>query len=186
MAFIEVIPENQADGELKEIYEQLISSRGKLAEVHKIQSLNPKTIVAHMELYMSIMFAKSPLRRWQREMIAVIVSKHNNCPYCIAHHAEALNHFWKDQAKIEQLLSDYSKIGLPEADLALCEQAARLTTKPGEMNELGVKKLKKVGFSDRAILDCSLVISYFNFVNRMVLSLGVELEKEGAGGYEYN
>jgi hypothetical protein len=28
------------------------------------------------------------------------------------------------------------------------------------------------------------VVSYFNFVNRMVLALGVELEKD-AGGYRY-
>ena len=38
--------------------------------------------------------------------------------------------------------------------------------------------------SDRAILDASLVVGYFNFVNRMVLALGVKLEKE-PGGYNY-
>ncbi len=68
MAFIEVIQHNEAEGDLLKIYNNLVEKRGKLAEVHKILSLNPPTIVTHMDLYMSIMFGKSPLRRYQREM----------------------------------------------------------------------------------------------------------------------
>jgi hypothetical protein len=77
MARIKVIQENEAQGELQEIYQDLIQSRGKLAEVHKIQSLNPKTILSHMNLYMDIMYGQSPLKRAQREMIAVVVSVAN-------------------------------------------------------------------------------------------------------------
>jgi len=45
--------------------------------------------------------------------------------------------------------------------------------------------LRNAGFSDSAILDTGLVISYFNFVNRMVLSLGVELEEDSGQNYKY-
>lgn len=55
--------------------------RGKLAEVHKIQSLNSATFVLQMDLYMAIMYAKSPLNRAQREMMAVVVSAANYCDY---------------------------------------------------------------------------------------------------------
>lgn len=57
MARIQVIDYPDATGELKEIYNDLLGKRGKLAEVHKIQSLNPATIVHHMDLYMAIMYA---------------------------------------------------------------------------------------------------------------------------------
>ena len=79
MAYIDYIEYENAEGELKEIYDGLIGSRGKLANIHKIQSLHPKSITAHMKLYMELMFAKSPLKRYQREMIAVVVSRNNNC-----------------------------------------------------------------------------------------------------------
>ena len=79
MSRIKVIQEAEAQGRLKEIYEQLTQSRGKLAEVHKIQSLRPESIVKHMELYMEIMFSKSELSRARREMIAVVVSAFNEC-----------------------------------------------------------------------------------------------------------
>ena len=185
MPHIKVIEHNEAEGELKVIYDDLVAKRGKLAEVHKIQSLNPDSIVKHMDLYMSIMYSKSPLSRAQREMIAVVVSIANNCKYCQIHHAEALNHYWKDQNKIDQLKRDFSKLDLSEIDSLLCEMAWQVTRIPNITTETIILKLKKLGLEDRAILDATLVIAYFNFVNRMVLSLGVELEQDKGSGYKY-
>ena len=186
MPFINVIEHDDAEGRLKEIYDHLVKTRGKLAEVHKIQSLNPETIVAHMDLYMKVMFGRSPLKRYQREMMAVVVSKTNNCPYCITHHGEALQFFWKDEVKVEKLTKNYKKAGLSDTDRLLCEMAEALTKAPAHKNrERLIDRLKAQGLEDRAILDAALVISYFNFVNRMVLGLGVDLEADGGGGYLY-
>ncbi len=185
MPYIEVIPYRDAEGRLKEIYDDLMKKRGKLAAVHTIQSLNPESIVNHMDLYLTLMFGASPLRRYQREMMAVVVSVTNQCPYCVQHHAEALLHYWKDPGKVEQLKSDYRQTGLDRPDLALCEWAEFLTANPASDPESMTGRLKAAGFNDRAILDATLIISYFNFVNRIVLGLGVEIEQEGAGGYKY-
>ncbi len=186
MPFIEVIPYEQAEGELRRIYDQLIAARGKLAAVHTILSLNPPTIMAYMDLYMKVMFGKSPLRRYQREMMAVIVSAANDCPYCVQHHAEALNFYWKDEAKVNQLIDDYRRLPMNEDDRLLCELAEKLTLDPAfEGKEKLLDKLKVMGMSDRAILDATLVIACFNFVNRIVLGLGVELEENGGKGYKY-
>lgn len=185
MPHIEIIEHENAEGELKSIYDGLIKSRGKIAEVHKIQSLNPASIVNHMDLYMTIMFGKSPLRRVQREMIAVVVSKANNCEYCQVHHAEAVNHYWKDDEKIKQLREDYKSLDLSTVDQLLCDYAWELTKTPrNETENTFFKPLKNEGLDDRAILDATLVIAYFNFVNRIVLGLGVNLE-ENSGGYNY-
>ncbi len=73
MARIRVIDEASAEGELREIYSDLKRSRGRLAEVHKIQSLNPPSIRDHMALYLTAMFGRSPLTRAEREMLALDV-----------------------------------------------------------------------------------------------------------------
>lgn len=185
MPHIKVIEHNEAEGELKNIYDELVAKRGKLAEIHMIQSLNPESIVKHMDLYMTIMFGKSPLSRAQREMIAVVVSVANNCRYCQTHHAHALNHYWKDDKKIESLKRDFSKVDLSSIDLILCELAWNLTRIPSVTTENCINKLKALGVEDRAILDANLVIAYFNFVNRLVLGLGVQLETDNGGGYKY-
>ncbi len=107
MAFIEIIDYSDSSGKLREIYDELIKTRGKLAEVHKIQSLHPETILTHMNLYLSIMFSQSPLNRAQREMMAVIVSISNKCQYGISHHREALNYYWNDDTRIFNLCQEY-------------------------------------------------------------------------------
>jgi uncharacterized peroxidase-related enzyme len=185
MPYIKTIEHEDAEGKLKEIYDNIISTRGKIAEVHKIQSLNPASIVNHMDLYMTIMFGKSPLKRVQREMMAVVVSKANNCEYCQIHHTEAVNHYWKDDEKTAQLKEDYTKIELSKKDRLLCDYAWELTKNPGnETEKTFLTPLKEMEFDDRAILDATLVIAYFNFVNRIVLGLGVQIEAN-AGGYNY-
>ncbi len=186
MPYIDIIQHEQAEGELREIYDGLIESRGKIAEVHKIQSLNPRSIVNHMDLYMTIMFGQSPIKRVHREMMAVVVSRANQCQYCQIHHLEAVKNFWKDENRTQQLLEDYHRANLNETELALCQYAEELTLHPEKSEEAGlVNILKKAGLEDRAILDATLVISYFNFVNRIVLSLGVQLEAN-PGGYKYD
>lgn len=183
MAKIKVIQHEEATGRLKEIYDDLVNKRGKLAEVHKIQSLRPESIVKHMELYLEIMFSKSELSRAEREMIAVVVSAANNCEYCQVHHAEALKNYWKDELRVNHIRGNYTLANLSERETALCNYAQNLTKFPGKDNEL-VAQLKAVSLSDEAILDAALVIGYFNFVNRIVLGLGVHLEDQ-PDGYKY-
>lgn len=186
MPRINVINHNEATGELKEIYDDLTKSRGKLADVHKIQSLRPKSIMAHMNLYMEIMYSRSELSRAQRELIATVVSVTNGCKYCTKHHAEALNFYWKDDIRIEKLIQgNYTEI-LSAKETTLILFSKHLTANPEqhENNDFTLQ-LKDLGLSDAAILDAVLVTAYFNFVNRIVLSLGVELETDNGAGYNY-
>ncbi|MDX1636610.1 MAG: peroxidase-related enzyme [Balneolaceae bacterium] len=186
MAFIEVIGPEEASGSLKEIYRELEKQRGKLARIHTIQSLHPESITAHMDLYMQIMFGKSPLSRARREMMAVVVSATNGCEYCRLHHGEALNHYWKDQDRVAQLAENYRELELDKDDLLLCRLAEKLTASPGKISEeQDIESLKEAGLTDRGILDGVLVVSYFNFVNRIVLGLGVETDEEEMSGYTY-
>jgi len=135
---------------------------------------------------MEIMFSKSELKRWEREMIATVVSVENGCDYCTRHHSEALNHYWKDNMKIDRLINqNYDKI-LDSKRIVLCEIAKHLTKYPEEhQNEDFTQKMKVLGYSDSAILDLVLVVAYFNFVNRIALSLGLEIETDGGGGFVY-
>ncbi len=187
MAFIETVAYDNAEGKLKEVYDYLIETRGKLAELHKIQSLDPEAIIRHMDLYVHLMYGKSPLKREQREMIGVIVSISNQCMYCVQHHSMALNHFWKDNNKLGVFLRDYTKIGLSELDLLLCLLSEQLTLRPSFAGkEELIRRIKEKGLDDRGILDATTIISYFNCVNRLVLGLGVEGTHEETGGYSYD
>jgi uncharacterized peroxidase-related enzyme len=185
MAFIKTISPENAETELKALYANLKKNRGKIAEVHKIQSLNPEALADHMNLYMTIMFGKSPLKRYQREMIGVVASTTNRCEYCTRHHEQALLAYWKDYNKTRLLITDRSKLNLSEADELLCNLAEKLTLNQNSDYSGDIITLRDSGFTDRAILDAVQVIAYFNFINRIVLGLGVEFTDEETRGYKY-
>ena len=77
-AWIETVPEAEAEGELAELYRRF---GFPVAHVLRVSSVNPPVLRAHYELYRAIMHGRSPLTRVQREMIATVVSLLNQCHY---------------------------------------------------------------------------------------------------------
>ncbi|UCD24321.1 MAG: carboxymuconolactone decarboxylase family protein [Gemmatimonadota bacterium] len=80
MAWIRWIDEGDADGELAAIYERLAGEDG-VDHILKIHSLNPKSLWLHYDYYAHLMRGPSNLSRADREMIAVVVSRVNDCFY---------------------------------------------------------------------------------------------------------
>jgi len=185
MAWIRVIDEGSAEGSLKEAYDRLKEGRGKVSNIMAVHALNPEAMEAYLGLYMSSMFGDSGLSRPEREMIAVVVSAANKCDYCINHHAAALDHYWKDGERLSRFISDFRSVEIPPRARAVLEYALKLTESPARVSEGDVDTLRKNGLSDPEILSVNLIVSYFNFVNRIALGLGVEFTEEEVGGYEY-
>lgn len=185
MPFIKVIPEQEATDELKNVYENISNQRGKLSNILKIQSLLPNTMGKHLDFYVSVMFDKSRLSREDRELLATVVSSANRCDYCINHHAEALKHYWKDDELVETAIQNFRTLDIHPKKIAMLEYAEKLTLYPWETSEDDVESLRSIGYSDQEILNITLVIGYFNFVNRMANGLGVEYDEEEMKGYKY-
>jgi len=186
MAWIDVIEPTDATGDLKELYDAIAEKRGKVSNVLKVHSQNPAALKEHLDLYDVVLFGSSPLSRADREAIAVVVSAANECDYCVRHHAEALQAYWRDEARVQQLADDHTALDKLDDQLYVaCDLATKLTVSPGAMSEADVHTLRDAGWSDRAVLDIVLVTSYFNFVNRITNSLGVEATEAEATGYNY-
>ena len=177
MAWIKIIDEQNAEGSLKEQYDQLIEPWGGVDNILKIHSLNPESLAAHVKLYKTLMYGKSPLRRTDREMIAVVVSAINQCHYWIVHHGEGLLKLTKDESLVNQLKSDYTLANISTKQMAMLNYAAKLTERPADIINRDIEELRGVGFKDRAILDINQIVAYYAFVNRIADGLGVDLEE---------
>lgn len=179
------IDEDSAKGALERVYNSIKTSRGRISNIMRIHSLNPEAMEKHLELYKTLMFGESNLSREEREFIGVVVSTLNRCEYCINHHTEALNYYWRDRNKINSFIKDFRSIELSQRYLEILNYVSKLTITPKDIEEEDIEKLRKTGFSDKEILDINLIASYFNFVNRIALGLGVEFSEEEAKGYKY-
>ena len=178
MSWIETISPEAAEGDLVALYRAIGGARGGVADVHQVQSLNPKVMAAHLELYKAIVFQRSSLSRRDRERIGVVVSAANRCAYCVAHHGQALRNLGEDPAVADALEAGAADTApaLGTNERALLSWAARATREPHSAREADLVELRGHGYDDRALLDATLTVGYFNFVNRLVLLLGVELE----------
>ena len=82
MAWIRTVTPGEATGLLRRLYDEALFRAGKVFNVLRIQSLRPEVLEAGVALYRELMFSpKSPLSRAQREMIAVVGSRANDCHY---------------------------------------------------------------------------------------------------------
>lgn len=81
MPYIQQVPIREAKGLLKKLFDEALQRSGRVWHIVHIMSQNPRAMDASMGLYGAIMFGASPLTRWQREMLAVVTSKANDCFY---------------------------------------------------------------------------------------------------------
>lgn len=81
-AWIQMIPEEDAEAELAELYRQEMDRRHHVVDnIMKIHSLHPATLRDHASMYHTLMHGPGGLSRAEREMIGVVVSVINRCEY---------------------------------------------------------------------------------------------------------
>ncbi len=81
MAHIDLVPEGEAKGLLKRLYEEAVKRAGKVYNIVKTMSPNPPVLQASMGIYVQIMKGPSGLSRKEREMLATVTSRTNGCFY---------------------------------------------------------------------------------------------------------
>ena len=81
MAHLRLTDVDDATGVLKEEYDAAVGRAGKVFNIVKAMSPNPDVLRRSMELYKGVMFGPSKLSRQERELVATVVSRENDCHY---------------------------------------------------------------------------------------------------------
>jgi uncharacterized peroxidase-related enzyme len=95
----------------------------------------------------------------------------------VEHHGAGLLRVTKDTGLVEELRSGKEIGGILPRQACMLRYAEKLTTAPASISEDDIHTLREHGFSDRAILEINVAAAYMNFVNRVALGLGVQLEE---------
>jgi len=139
-------------------------------------ALDPGSMNAHHVLYRQAMTGTSTLRKVEREMIAFVVSRVNDCHYCATHHRRGLRRLLKDDELLQRIEVDYELAGLSSKRVAMLRYAVKLTREPANVVAEDVETLREAGFTDLDILHIAEVVAYFAYANRIANGLGVPLE----------
>jgi uncharacterized peroxidase-related enzyme len=186
MSWIQTIDYSEAEGPLKRIYKRVKGPGDTIDNVLSIHSLRPHTLTGHMTLYKSVLHnTNNTLPKWYLEALGVYVSHLNNCDYCVQHHFAGFRRLINDDEKASIFLKTVQNdtvatyFNLPYA--AGANYARKLTLEHTNIGQEDIEQLKTCGFTDGEILEINQVTSYFNYVNRMVVGLGVNTKGDIIG-----
>jgi uncharacterized peroxidase-related enzyme len=184
--WIHHIPYEESEGKLRELYDRVKGPNDNVDNIMLAHSLRPHTMEGHMTLYKHVLHhSKNAIPTWFLEAIGVYVSILNGCAYCLEHHSAGMGRWLNDEhraAAIREALEtgDLEKAFDGKHATAL-EYARKLTETPGRIREENVQALREAGWEDGEILEINQVASYFNYVNRTALGLGVTTEGDVLG-----
>ena len=140
---------------------------GFVPNVLKAYAFAMPKLSAFVAMYNDLMLAPSGLSKLEREMIAVAVSAHNRCYYCLVAHGAAVRQLSGDPPLGELMIMNYRAARLSGRERAMLDIAVKLTGEPWLMEEEDRARLRRAGFSDRDIWDIASVAGFFNMTNRV-------------------
>ena len=116
---------------------------------------------------------KGGLPRALRELAAASASRTNGCIFCASVHARFAAHHSKRPDDVQRLLDDGTSAEQDDPQWrAVIDASVALTRTPDEFGPEHVRQLRAAGFDDLAIADAIHGAAFFNWANRLMLSLG--------------
>lgn len=186
MTWINTVSYDDATGSLKKLYDRVKGPDNNVDNIMLAHSLRPHTMEGHMALYKHVLHnSRNELDKSYLETVGVYVSILNNCAYCVEHHFAGLSRLLKNDERagvIRSSLEEQDPRGAFDGKwLAGLLYVEKLTKNPSALSQADVQALRDAGYDDGEILELNQVASYFAYVNRTILGLGINTEGDIIG-----
>ena len=164
MAFVETVPEDDAEGAVAEIYDVMREQFGYLPNLVRVFSLRPEAYRGWLQLNGAI---KSPdLRRY--ELATLAAARRLRSSYCALQHGKVLAQQFLSFEEVPCLPE-----GLDEADRAVMELAEKVVDDATSVTQSDIDRLRALGLSDAEIVDVVLAAAARCFFSTVLDALGV-------------
>ena len=147
-------------------------SRSK-SEYFRLLVRDPEVLEARTKTDKDIFYnVADGLPRAERELAAAATSRYNGCIYCASVHARFASTYSKRREDVQKLLDEGVKVDLGERWNAVVKASVALAATPIAFGPDNVEELRRAGLDDAEIVDVINGASFFNWANRLMLSLG--------------
>jgi uncharacterized peroxidase-related enzyme len=135
----------------------------------------PETCTPLLEFHEVLLRGPSPFTEGERELIAAYVSGLNGCRYCHGVHTGTAERLGIASGAIASLLAGDTEADIPPKMRPVLEVAAKLTERADGVTESDAQAIFAAGWNEAAYYHLVGVVALFNFMNRLVEGLGIEL-----------
>jgi len=173
--FLKTVTENEASGEVGEIYRREIGQRGFLMAATQCWTARPDLLPLYEDFSDGIRENFSlGMRGWR--LITLIVAKKVPSTYCSHVYGKALVGELGSKEKVLAVQRDFRSAGLDAKDVAMLAYAEQIAVDASKVTEVDIAALREVGFSDVQICDIALCASFRCFVSRFFDATGATPE----------
>jgi uncharacterized peroxidase-related enzyme len=173
------VPDEQTLPEdIQAVFAEMRAKPGFVPNVYRAYSLRPQQLRGFIALYDSIMNDESGLTKAEREMIAVAVSAHNHCFYCLTSHGAVLRIRAKDELLADAIAANYRAADLTPRQRAMLDLAIKITESSATVDDEDIAGLRGHGFTDEDIMDIVQTAALFNYSNRVASALNLRPNHE--------
>lgn len=151
----------------------LVDAARSKSAYFRLLARDPDILEARTRTDKDIFFnTSSGLPRAERELAAAATSRHNGCIYCASVHARHAITYSKRADDVQRLLDTGVDADLGERWNAIVAASVALTATPIAFAPAHVIRLRTAGLDDAEIVDVVNGAAFFNWANRLMLSLG--------------
>lgn len=175
MPFVRTISKKEATGTLRQIYDEV--GMNARFPVVKVFSIRPDLLL-DVAVYTgpAHFTSPTPLPPRLRQLIAVIVSKANSCPFCFEGHSIMLQALGFPRSEYRKLIGESESPKIDGVTRELSEFSRKATVNPGEINSTDTARLHDALGDEGNFVEAVWTIAAFNWINRVANSLGVTLD----------
>ncbi len=173
MARVRDVEIDEVPEEVRPTYQRFAAAYGPFLNQVKVFAHRPPAVTHLMGLLLDLA-DEALLPKRYLEIVLVVVSKLNECRYCVAHHAPRL----VDQGLAPETVANILEPdcpGLDEVDKLVRDYAVQVTTRPQYLRDAIFEALKK-HFTEAEIVELTLRTALCGFFNRFndALQIGME------------
>lgn len=152
MCLLKTIRPDEAEGDVKTVYDYMMERTGRLPKPVELASASPfffQTLVKTIHYYAAHPNLSFPLLVF----IRILSSKSCSNDICLSFNRHVLKKQGLDDTEIDNILKDPKDAGLSEKDEAILLFVLKAVNDPEAANETHISMLHKLGWTDTDIYD---------------------------------
>ncbi|WP_353115231.1 alkylhydroperoxidase domain protein [Microbacterium sp.] len=163
-----------AEDELTERHlDGLVDAGRAKSDYFRLLARDPEVLKARTLVDKDIFYnVAEGLPRAERELAATAASRRNGCVFCASVHSRFAAHYSKRVDDVDRLLEQGVTTELGERWDAIVAASVALTDTPNAFGEGEIARLRAAGLDDLEIADVVHGAAFFNWANRLMLSIG--------------
>jgi uncharacterized peroxidase-related enzyme len=171
MAFIQTIPENQAENYVKKMYEENNADFGYLPNYVQLFSLRPHVMEAWGQ-FLGTLRRDMDARRYELVTLAAAHALHST--YCMLAHGSVMLKAFCSTEELTRIAQDYQTADLSPADVAMMAFAEQVVVDATAVTQTHIDTLHQHGFTDAEIFDITTTAAVRCFFSKTLDALGAE------------